>query len=238
MTKKYTPATFQPTVRPAWAGILSYISDTEKATILEAIIKYPNEIDIQSKFWFETIKPDLDEQYNKFVETCQQRGRGAKTYWGEHKLSLCNTYDEHKVNLLKDKDKDKNKDKDNLEKGIREKPLSEEETLFDEFWKLYIPVKCKDGRYTEKGSKKEAFKSFCKALKVDSYENIKNGLERYLKMKAESNSMTANVSTFLNQERWKDDYEQSFILTEQECKKSNFQKTKEMMNRLMNEDWS
>lgn len=114
MTKKYTPATFQPTVRPSWCGILSYISEKEKSDILEAIIKYPNDTGLDSRFWLETIKPDLDEQYQKFINTCEQRGRGAKTYWGEHKLSLSNTYDEHKDNLLKDKDKDKVKVKDKV----------------------------------------------------------------------------------------------------------------------------
>lgn len=112
MSKKYTPAIFQPTIRPSWGGILSYISEKEKSDILEAIIKYPDNTGLDSRFWLETIKPDLDEQYQKFVATCEQRGRGAKTYWGEHKLSLSNTYDEHKDNLLKDKDKDKDKVKD------------------------------------------------------------------------------------------------------------------------------
>lgn len=115
---------------------------------------------------------------------------------------------------------------------------TETEDMFNEFWSLYVPVKCKDGRYTDKGSKQVAFKSFCKALEKDSFENIKNGLERYLRMKASSNSMTANVSTFLNQERWKDEFEENFIIPEKQEVKSNFQQTKEMMNRLMKEDWS
>lgn len=116
MGKTYTPATFQPTVRPSWAGILSYISEKERSDILEAIIKYPNDTGIDSKFWQETIKPDLDEQYDKFLKICEVRGRSAKTYWGEHKLSISNTKVKQKDNLLKDKvkDKDKDKDKDNI----------------------------------------------------------------------------------------------------------------------------
>ena len=70
MAKKYTPAIFQPTVRPSWAGTLSYIPEKEKSDILEAIIKYPQETKIQSIFWEETIKPDLDEQYEKFLKVC------------------------------------------------------------------------------------------------------------------------------------------------------------------------
>lgn len=137
-----------------------------------------------------------------------------------------------------DIDKEIDKDKSIKERGTRGKPSKENEILFNEFWSLYVPVKCKDGRYTDKGSKQMAFKSFCKALGKDSYENIKNGLARYLKMKYESNSMTANVSTFLNQERWKDEFEENFIIPEKKEEKSNFQQTKEMMNRLMKEDWS
>ena len=126
MTKKYTPAVFQATVRPSWAGILSYISEKERSDILEAIIKYPNETKIESKFWQETIKPDLEEQYDKFIKICDIRGRSAKTYWGEHKLSISNTKDEQKDNLLKGKDKDKGNVKVNMEGGNRGKPTIEE----------------------------------------------------------------------------------------------------------------
>lgn len=112
MPTKYTPATFQPTVRPSWGGILSYIGEKEKAEILEAIIKFPMGEPIKSKFWEETIKPDLEQQYEKFKTTCIARGRGAQTYWGEHKLSLSITQGKDKDNSLKDKDKDKGKSKD------------------------------------------------------------------------------------------------------------------------------
>lgn len=113
MTKKYTPAIFQPTVRPSWVGILSYLSEKEKSDILEAIIKYPSETEISSMFWRDTIKPDLDEQYSKFLNICNIRGRSAKTYWGELKLSSSYTCDKHKDNLFKDKVKDKDNVKDN-----------------------------------------------------------------------------------------------------------------------------
>lgn len=116
---KYKPAIFQPTVRPSWSGTLSYISVEEKSQILEAIISYPKNTNIHSTFWEETIKPDLDNQYDCFLNTCIARGRGAKTYWetkGKDKLSLCLSYDKDEVNSLKDKDKnqDKNQDKENL----------------------------------------------------------------------------------------------------------------------------
>lgn len=124
---KYIPAVFQPTVRPAWAGILSYVSSEEKAQILEAIIRYPNQTEIQSRFWEETIKPDLEAQYKKFVQSCKAKGLGSKTYWDEIKSEIDDMdnislpYDNDmnnksitsdKVLKGKSKDKDKGKSKD------------------------------------------------------------------------------------------------------------------------------
>lgn len=120
---KYVPAVFQPTVRPAWAGILSYVSSEEKAQILEAIIRFPSDTGIKSKFWEETVKPDLEMQYTKFVKANEAKGCGSRTYWeskdkDEGKISL--PYDNQKNNIsistdkvLKDKDKDKDNGKDN-----------------------------------------------------------------------------------------------------------------------------
>lgn len=114
---KYVPAVFQPTVRPAWVGILSYVSNEEKAQILEAILKYPQQTDIKSKFWEETIKPDLETQYTKFTKSCEAKGCGSRTYWeSKDKDNISLPYDKHKDNIsisrdkvLKDKDKDKDK---------------------------------------------------------------------------------------------------------------------------------
>jgi len=80
--RNYKPATFQPTIRPDWAGILSYISEKEKAEILVAIIKYPS-IECDSAFWKETIKPDLDNQYQNFKNTCEAKSRGVRERWGK-----------------------------------------------------------------------------------------------------------------------------------------------------------
>lgn len=80
--RNYKPATFQPTVRPDWGGVLSYIPVEEKAKILEAIIKYPS-VDIDSIFWQETIKPDLDLQYETFTQQCEMKSRAMRDRWGK-----------------------------------------------------------------------------------------------------------------------------------------------------------
>lgn len=77
---KYKPATFQPTVRPDWAGVLSYMNDKEKSLILEAILKFPS-IEIESPFYNQTIKPDLTLQYENFKQVCLAKQRGVNNRW-------------------------------------------------------------------------------------------------------------------------------------------------------------
>lgn len=84
--RNYKLATFQPTVRPDWGGVLSYIPVEEKAKILEAIIKYPS-IDIDSVFWQETIKPDLDLQYETFTQQCEMKSRAMRDRWGKTSIT-------------------------------------------------------------------------------------------------------------------------------------------------------
>lgn len=117
---KYKPAIFQPTVRPSWGGALEYIKPEELAQILKAIIEFPKIEVPNSVFWNQTIKPDLEQQFESFNEVCEVRGRGARTYWGEHKLSISSPQDNHKNNtsiiygkLRKDKGKGKVQDKVN-----------------------------------------------------------------------------------------------------------------------------
>lgn len=194
MTKIYKPAIFQPTVRPSWAGVLSYLSEKEKSDILEAIIKYPSEVTLDSKFWLETIKPDLDEQYKKFVSTCELRGRGAKTYWGEVKLSLSSTYVKDKDNLLKDKDK--NKDKDTIAK-------KEYTTDFETFWNLYPKQRI--------GNKDKAFKAYKRVLdeKRCTAEKLLEAVKKYRDCEDVKKGYAKGCEAWLNDDRFNWQYKES-----------------------------
>lgn len=159
---KYKPAIFQATVRPSWGGVLSYLSAEEKAQILEAIINYPKNTNIISKFWAETIKPDLDTQYDSFVNTCYARGRGARTYWetkSNNKVNLSLPLVNHKVNSLKDKDKDKDKiqdkDKNNKYGELKNVLLTKEqyETLAGKYPNLDMAIEKLDTWLGTSGSK-------------------------------------------------------------------------------------
>lgn len=123
MARTYKPATFQPTVRPDWGGALSYLPESEKAEILEAIIKYPSK-DCNSAFWLETIKPDLDFQYETFVGACKKKSQGIRDRWGKisttylQHMNNISTTDVQDMNKISDtyvidvEEKDKNKDKE------------------------------------------------------------------------------------------------------------------------------
>lgn len=112
---KYTPATFQPVVRPDWAGILSYLSDKEKSEILVALFKYPS-VECNSAFWKETIKPDLDLQYSEFTRICAEKSRGVRNRWG--KISITDVKDKDKTSITHDIDPEREREKES-EKEIR-----------------------------------------------------------------------------------------------------------------------
>lgn len=84
--RTYKPATFQPTIRPDWAGVLSYLTQEEKSEILVALFKYPS-VECKSAFWNETIKPDLDLQYSEFTRICAEKSRGVRNRWGKTSIT-------------------------------------------------------------------------------------------------------------------------------------------------------
>jgi hypothetical protein len=102
--RTYKAATFQPTIRPDWAGILSYISEKEKAEILVAIIKYPS-VECDSAFWKETIKPDLDNQYQNFKEACEAKSRGVRERWGKISTTQVKTTTTHVIDAERERER-------------------------------------------------------------------------------------------------------------------------------------
>jgi uncharacterized protein YdaU (DUF1376 family) len=70
------------------------------------------------------------------------------------------------------------------------------ESQFESFWNLY----------DKKKSRPDAEKKFKAALKIDTYENIIAGVEKYIKARSPDSQYWKNPSTWLNQECWKDDY--------------------------------
>ena len=78
---------------------------------------------------------------------------------------------------------------------------------FKNFWNGYIPVKKTNGRVKEKGSKKTAKLAYVQAL-LSNYtpEQILEGSKIYLKNCQQNNILSCEVVTFLNDERFLNEY--------------------------------
>lgn len=109
-------ATFQPTVRPDWAGAMDYISETEQVKIFQAILMFPS-VDVpESAFWTKTIKPDLEQQYKTFIESCQKKAIGIRKRWDKSIDNYTNVIDNYTDVIDKDsflKNKSNIKEQDN-----------------------------------------------------------------------------------------------------------------------------
>lgn len=111
-------ATFQPTVRPDWAGAMEYIPEQEQIKIFQAILMFPA-IDLpDSAFWNKTIKPDLQNQYETFIASCEKKAIGIRKRWETTKsidnytnVLDKNTTEQDMIYIVKDKDKYKDKNK-------------------------------------------------------------------------------------------------------------------------------
>lgn len=80
MPKKYIPVQFAPRIYAEWGELISDLSDSDKARIFEAIIKYPN-IELDSGVW-RFIKSQLEKDYQAFLSKCAGNKEKAKNYWG------------------------------------------------------------------------------------------------------------------------------------------------------------
>lgn len=77
--------------------------------------------------------------------------------------------------------------------------------MFDEFWKL-----CR-----RKESKGTARKAYAKALKLSSHGDIMRGMERSVEHWEKESTLKQYIplpATWLNGERWEDEYEESNVV--------------------------
>lgn len=82
---------------------------------------------------------------------------------------------------------------------------------FEDFWRIYIPYE------VSKGSKKEAKVIFIKILEKGkiSYEQIRNGVERYTAYCHNNNVKTKQVHRWLAKEGWLDEYPDKQTITKE-----------------------
>lgn len=109
-----------------------------------------------------------------------------------------------------------NQDANHLACQVVDKDIDKDiEYNFNIFWNNYIPVRITDGRIVNKGSRKDAFAKYTRIIKSgEKPENILQGLVAYLKNCQQNNIMTCGATVFLNQERWKNEYNTPTIIAQ------------------------
>lgn len=75
------------------------------------------------------------------------------------------------------------------------------EKQFKEFWESYKSI------HTSKGNKKNSQELFEKALKKESFENIIQGLQKYMDYCHKNNIYTKSVESWLRNKQWANEYE-------------------------------
>lgn len=130
-------ATFQPTVRPDWAGSMDYIPKEEQCQIFQAILMFPS-IDVpNSAFWNKTVKPDLQMQLETFIATCEKKAIGIRKRWGTQKgidnytdvldmnteLQDKDTNEKDMIYIVKEKEKKKDKESDSFVSNLEKEEL-------------------------------------------------------------------------------------------------------------------
>lgn len=105
---------------------------------------------------------------------------------------------------------------------------------FEKFWTNYIPVATTSG-CVQKGSKKDAKIKYTKAVKLGAKpEDIYKGMIAYLQDCQKNNRFSCGATVFLNQERWKDEYNTPVIIAQQP-KPMTARERQDMENKLKTE---
>ncbi len=189
--------------------ILEKLSDEQAGKLFKAIYSYQktNEI-LQLDFALDLALTPFLNQFarddEKYKITCERRKEaGAKG--GKQKVANASK-SKQKVANLADSDSKNKSDSDSKNdiniSSLREVKKEQFEKDFEEFWEAYNPVKTKDGRIVDKGSKKLAKVAYEKALKKYTADQIFEGTQDYLLDCYNNNRLTCQASVMLNQERF------------------------------------
>lgn len=205
---------------------ISLLSQSQKGDLLDAIFAHNNgeeiSLDAVTKMAFSFIKTDLvrnNSKYKNMVE--RNRLNGSKGGRPKKPTSLNekpkkptgffgNPNDNDNVN---DNDNDNDINKKNITKKRSEEKKAKNELLedFEEFWDYYEPVEGKNYETNEpmsvpKGSRKKALEAYQRVRKGFDKVSILEGCQKYLLDCKKRNVLSCQVVTFLNQEKFNDDY--------------------------------
>jgi len=123
----------------------------------------------------------------------------------------------------------------NIENNFKGVEIEAVKNKFDEFWSFYTPVAGRDGSFTSKGSKAEAFQVYEKAIKKFTHEKIMANLEFYLKHCQKNARFTKHACSWLR-ESLKDNFEFEVSLAI-EPEKTQQKLTKDQLQDKINEEF-
>jgi hypothetical protein len=175
--------------------LLNFLTQEEKGDFLDLLIQYgknqelPNIQNLKLLNVFNFMKGRLDTQFEKArvkAETARKNGAGGG------RPSKPN----RKPRKPKETQSVKNEELINAPNNL------DLDFLFEEFWQGYNPVKTKEGKIVDKGSKQLAKAAYEKALKKYTADQIFDGTQEYLLKCLNNNTLTCQVSVMLNQERF------------------------------------
>ena len=121
------------------------------------------------------------------------------------------------------------------ENKVDKSTLKESED-FNIFWEAYTPVKASDGYVVAKGSKKVAFEKYSRIIKSGvKPEDILKGLKAYIDFCQKNNRLTCGVPVFLNQERWKDEYNTPTVIAQPNILSLSARERQDLINKQKTE---
>lgn len=190
----------------------------DKAELFDAICSYAldgemSEMSVMPEAIFTVIKPNLDANRRRWENGCKDKKKTEELEANDKQDGSKTEANDKQTGSRTEGNKDKDV---NVDKDVKSESKSELESQFESFWQSYKAI------HTGKGGKEEAKKSFLKALKESTFEEIAQGLHSYMTDCHSKNIYTKQVVVWLNKKGWKDEY-----TTAKEEPKSDFAKWKE-----------
>ena len=183
---------------------MSYISLEEKSEIFESIIKYPAK-ECTSRFWIETVKPDLDLQYETFVARCEAKSRGVRNRWA--KTSITPLKDIYKTSIspviVSEEEEERiEEDKSKRTESKKNKEFLEE---FESFWKEYPKQRA--------GNKQKAYTSYCRAIKDGrvTVDKMMQSVKDYAKSDEVKRGFAKGCQAWINDDRFNIQYKPEWV---------------------------
>lgn len=215
------------------ASIFQQLTNEQAGELIKHLIFYSNSLNQNPKepkkptgfssvtsLLAHSFEKQLERDFWKYQTVCQRNENNGKKGGRPPKLDKIKTQkNPKKPDSDSDSDKDSDKEKDasafSLSQGNCKENLdsstSAKNAEFEDFW----------NEYGKKVKKPKAEESFKKALKTKdtTFQSIMNGVKKYNEyLKVATWCPKAHPTTWLNESRWNDDYDD---LIKQEYKKNN-----------------